>query len=134
MKVVVTGGAGFIGSAVVRLLVGELGVSVVNVDALTYAGDLETIAPVADKPGYRFVKANICDGAAIADLLRAEQPDVIMHLAAESHVDRSIDGPAAFITTNVVGTYTMLDAARAYWSALPAERKAAFRFHHISTD
>ncbi len=134
MKVVVTGGAGFIGSAVVRLLVGELGVSVVNVDALTYAGDLETIAPVADKPGYRFVKANICDGAAMADLLRAEQPDVIMHLAAESHVDRSIDGPAAFITTNVVGTYTMLDAARAYWSALPAERKAAFRFHHISTD
>ena len=134
MKVVVTGGAGFIGSAVVRLLVGELGVSVVNVDALTYAGDLETIAPVADKPGYRFVKANICDGAAMADLLRAEQPDVIMHLAAESHVDRSIDGPAAFITTNVVGTYTMLDAARAYWSALPAQRKAAFRFHHISTD
>ena len=134
MKVVVTGGAGFIGSAVVRLLVGELGVDVVNVDALTYAGDLSTVAPVADKPGYRFVKANICDATAMADLLRAEQPDVIMHLAAESHVDRSIDGPAAFITTNVVGTYTLLEAARAYWSALPGERKAAFRFHHISTD
>ncbi len=134
MKVLVTGGAGFIGSAVVRLLAGELDVQVVNVDALTYAGDPSTVAPVADKANYRFVKANICDGAAMAELLRAEQPDVVMHLAAESHVDRSIDGPAAFITTNVVGTYTLLEAARAYWSALPAARRAAFRFHHISTD
>ena len=134
MKVLVTGGAGFIGSAVIRLLVGELGVAVVNVDALTYAGNLETLTPIADKPGYRFVHANICDAAAMADVFAREQPDAVMHLAAESHVDRSIDGPAAFIATNVVGTYTLLEAARAYWNALPGARKDAFRFHHISTD
>ncbi|MEX6509167.1 dTDP-glucose 4,6-dehydratase [Jiella sp. M17.18] len=134
MKVLVTGGAGFIGSAVIRLLVGELGVSVVNLDALTYAGNLDTVAPVADRPGYRFVKADIRDGAALAEIFSAEQPDMVMHLAAESHVDRSIDGPSAFIETNVLGTYRLLDAARAYWSKLPAERREAFRFHHISTD
>jgi dTDP-glucose 4,6-dehydratase len=134
MKVLVTGGAGFIGSAVVRLLAGELGVDVVNLDALTYAGNLDSLAGLANNPHYRFVHGNICDAKLVADLLAAEQPDVIMHLAAESHVDRSIDGPAAFIATNVVGTYTLLDAARAYWSSLPAARKDAFRFHHISTD
>ncbi|MCB8839378.1 dTDP-glucose 4,6-dehydratase [Aurantimonas sp. VKM B-3413] len=134
MKVLVTGGAGFIGSAVIRLLVGELGVSVVNLDALTYAGNLDTVAPVADRPGYSFVKADIRDGAALAEIFSAEQPDMVMHLAAESHVDRSIDGPAAFIETNVLGTYRLLEAARAYWSKLPAERREAFRFHHISTD
>ena len=134
MKVVVTGGAGFIGSAVVRLLVGEEKVDVVNVDALTYAGNLDSVAPVAASKHYKFVHANVCDAAAMAQIFAAEQPDAVMHLAAESHVDRSIDGPAAFITTNVVGTYTMLEAARAYWQALPGARKTAFRFHHISTD
>lgn len=134
MKVLVTGGAGFIGSAVVRLLVGEEKVDVVNVDALTYAGNLDSVAAVSDRPGYKFVHANICDAQAMADIFAAAQPDAVMHLAAESHVDRSIDGPAAFITTNVVGTYTMLEAARAYWQALPGARKDAFRFHHISTD
>jgi dTDP-glucose 4,6-dehydratase len=134
MKVLVTGGAGFIGSAVVRLLVGDLGIAVVNVDALTYAGNLDTVADVAHKPGYRFLHANICDAAAMADVFAREQPDAVMHLAAESHVDRSIDGPSAFIATNVVGTYTLLEAARAYWGTLPGARKDAFRFHHISTD
>jgi len=134
MKVLVTGGAGFIGSAVVRLLVGEENVDVVNVDALTYAGNLDSVATVSDRPGYKFVHANVCDAQAMAEIFAAEQPDAVMHLAAESHVDRSIDGPAAFITTNVVGTYTMLEAARAHWQALPGARKDAFRFHHISTD
>lgn len=134
MKVIVTGGAGFIGSAVVRLLAGEENVDVVNVDALTYAGNLDSVDPAAGSGRYKFVHANVCDAQAMADLFAAEQPDAVMHLAAESHVDRSIDGPAAFITTNVVGTYTMLEAARAYWQPLPPARKDAFRFHHISTD
>jgi dTDP-glucose 4,6-dehydratase len=134
MKVLVTGGAGFIGSAVVRLLAGEVGVQVVTVDALTYAGNLASLAPVADSPNHRFVQADIRDGSAMADLFDAEQPDAVMHLAAESHVDRSIDGPAAFIDTNIVGSYTLLEATRAYWNTLPAARKEAFRFHHVSTD
>ena len=134
MKVIVTGGAGFIGSAVIRLLVDELNVEVVNVDALTYAGNLASVTPVADRPGYRFVQADIRDRAAMDQVFREAQPDAIMHLAAESHVDRSIDGPAAFIDTNILGTYTLLEAARAYWSALPEPRKQAFRFHHVSTD
>ena len=134
MKVIVTGGAGFIGSAVVRYLVGELGIDVVNLDALTYAGNLDSLAPIGNRPGYRFVLGNICDAKLVGDLFQKEKPDAVMHLAAESHVDRSIDGPAAFIATNVSGTYTMLEAARAYWTALPPDRKTAFRFHHISTD
>ncbi len=134
MKVIVTGGAGFIGSAVVRLLIGETDAEVVNLDKLTYAGNLASVAPVADSPRYRFVRADICDRGAMRDLFAAEQPDVVMHLAAESHVDRSIDGPAAFIDTNIVGTYTLLETTRTYWAALPSARQDAFRFHHISTD
>ncbi len=134
MKVLVTGGAGFIGSAVVRFLVEEMGVQTTNVDALTYAGSLDSLEPIAANPAYRFVHANICDHALIAELIEAEQPNVVMHLAAESHVDRSIDGPAAFIATNIVGTYTLLEAVRTYWAKLPSARKDAFRFHHISTD
>jgi len=134
MKVLVTGGAGFIGSAVVRFLVKEVGAQTLNVDALTYAGNLESVESVAASPIYKFAHANICDPAKMADLLEAEQPDVVMHLAAESHVDRSIDGPAAFIETNIVGTYALLDAVRAYWTKLPSGQKEKFRFHHISTD
>ena len=134
MKVIVTGGAGFIGSAVVRLLIGETDAEVVNLDKLTYAGNLASVAPVADSPRYRFVRADICDGGAMRDLFAAEQPDVVMHLAAESHVDRSIDGPANLIDANILGTYTLLETARTYWAALPATRQDAFRFHHISTD
>lgn len=134
MTVIVTGGAGFIGSAVVRLLVGEMGMTVITVDALTYAGNLASLDPVMTAAGHCFVQADIRDASAMASLFEAEQPDAVMHLAAESHVDRSIDGPAAFIDTNIVGTYTLLEAARGYWSGLPAGRKEAFRFHHISTD
>ena len=134
IKVLVTGGAGFIGSAVVRLLAGELDVQVVTVDALTYAGNLASLVPVADRPNHRFVQADIRNGKSIANLFEAEQPDAVMHLAAESHVDRSIDGPAAFIDTNIVGTYTLLEATRAYWSRLSLARKETFRFHHVSTD
>jgi dTDP-glucose 4,6-dehydratase len=134
MKVLVTGGAGFIGSALVRMLVGETDAEVVNVDKLTYAGNLASLNPVAADPRYRFVRADICDRHAMADLFEAEQPDIVMHLAAESHVDRSIDGPAAFIETNIVGTCTLLEVARGYWSALSPHRKDKFRFHHASTD
>ncbi|MBB4212551.1 dTDP-glucose 4,6-dehydratase [Rhodothalassium salexigens DSM 2132] len=134
MKVMVTGGAGFIGSAVVRLLVDTLDVQVVTVDALTYAGNLASLAPVAERPGHRFVHADIRDRARLDALFAEERPDAVLHLAAESHVDRSIDGPAAFVDTNIVGTYTVLEAARAYWSALPAAARDAFRFHHVSTD
>jgi dTDP-glucose 4,6-dehydratase len=128
VKLLVTGGAGFIGSAVVRLAIAE-GHAVVNLDALTYAASLESVASVADHPNYRFVKADIRDRAALDRVLAEHAPDAIMHLAAESHVDRSIDGPAAFIDTNVVGTYTLLEAARAWWDG-----SRPFRFHHISTD
>ena len=130
----VTGGAGFIGSAVVRHLINDTNHKVINVDKLTYAGNLNSLSSVADSERYQFEQADICDAAAMARLFAQYQPDVIMHLAAESHVDRSINGPGDFIQTNIVGTYTLLEAARAYWSALPAENKAAFRFHHISTD
>lgn len=134
MKVLVTGGAGFIGSAVVRKLVLQGLAEVVTVDALTYAGNLASLAPVMEDRRHRFVQADIRDGEAMAGLLEAEAPDAVMHLAAESHVDRSIDGPAAFIDTNIVGTYTLLEAVRGYWSGLPVSRKEAFRFHHVSTD
>ncbi|HWP45514.1 MAG TPA: dTDP-glucose 4,6-dehydratase [Blastocatellia bacterium] len=134
MKVFVTGGAGFIGSAVIRFLITESEAEVVNVDKLTYAGNLASLTPVARSPRYRFVKADICDARAMRDLFASEKPDAVMHLAAESHVDRSIDGPAAFIETNIIGTYILLDAARAYWSQLPAARQDAFRFLHVSTD
>ncbi|MBA2587869.1 MAG: dTDP-glucose 4,6-dehydratase [Alphaproteobacteria bacterium] len=134
MKVIVTGGAGFIGSAVVRALMADKSIQVVNLDKLTYAGNLESLAAVAQDPRYRFVQLDICDRRGVAALLESEKPDAIMHLAAESHVDRSIDGPAAFVQTNMVGTSVLLEAATAYWRGLDAGRKNAFRFHHVSTD
>ena len=130
----VTGGAGFIGSAVVRHLIQQTEHRVVVVDKLTYAGNLSSLDEVASSERFAFEQVDICDRAALDDVFARYQPDVVMHLAAESHVDRSIDGPAAFIETNIVGTYTLLEAARHYWNALAAEEKAAFRFHHISTD
>jgi dTDP-glucose 4,6-dehydratase len=134
MRILVTGGAGFIGSAVCRHLVSEAGHDVVNVDKLTYAASLGSVASIADHPGYSFVRADICDAPAMADIFRAHAPDAVMHLAAESHVDRSIDGPAAFVQTNVLGTAVLLEAARAYHERLPAERRDRFRFLHVSTD
>jgi dTDP-glucose 4,6-dehydratase len=131
MKILVTGGAGFIGSAVVRLAVAQ-GHSVVNLDKLTYAGSLTNVATVSSSPLYVFEQADICDRAAIDRILSRHKPGAIMHLAAESHVDRSIDGPGDFIRTNVNGTYTLLEAARAYWTA--QGKPETFRFHHISTD
>ena len=131
MKLLVTGGAGFIGSAVVRQAV-RAGLEVVNLDALTYAACLDNVAEVADAPNYAFVQADITDRAALDAAFAEHAPDAVMHLAAESHVDRSIDGPGAFIETNVTGTYNMLEAARAYWTR--AGRPEGFRFHHISTD
>lgn len=132
--ILVTGGAGFIGSAVVRHIIENTQNNVVNVDKLTYAGNLESLESVENNPRYAFEQVDICDAKALARVFEHHQPDAVMHLAAESHVDRSIDGPAAFIETNIVGTYTLLEAARAYWNSLNDERKAAFRFHHISTD
>jgi len=134
MRILVTGGAGFIGSALIRHLIGESGHEVLNLDKLTYAGVLSSLDPVGNSPRYRFVRGDICDGELVGRLLADFQPDVIAHLAAESHVDRSLDGPGAFIQTNLVGTYTMLAEALRYWQGLEGERKAAFRFHHISTD
>ncbi|MEW5902941.1 MAG: dTDP-glucose 4,6-dehydratase [Pseudomonadota bacterium] len=132
--ILITGGAGFIGSAVVRQFILDSDHSVVNVDKLTYAGNLQSLASVADSPRYAFEKVDICDAAEVARVFREHQPDAVMHLAAESHVDRSISGPAAFIQTNIVGTYTLLEAARQYWNGLEGDKKAGFRFHHISTD
>ena len=134
MHILITGGAGFIGSALIRHLLNHTEHQVLNLDKLTYAGNLESLATVADHPNYRFVQADIADNVAVSQVLAEFQPDAIMHLAAESHVDRSIDGPAAFIQTNIVGTYALLEATRSYWSQLDPARKAAFRFHHISTD
>lgn len=134
MKILVTGGAGFIGSAVIRHLINDTDHEVINVDALTYAGNLESLSDVSNSSRYQFFQADICDPPAIDQIFGQTQPDAIMHLAAESHVDRSIDGPAVFIETNVVGTYCLLEAARTYWLSLPADRQASFRFHHISTD
>lgn len=133
-KILVTGGAGFIGSAVVRHIISETTDSVVVVDKLTYAGNLASLAPVAQSDRFAFEQVDICDRQALDTVFARHQPDLVMHLAAESHVDRSIDGPAAFIETNIVGTYTLLEAARSWWNTLATEKKAAFRFHHISTD
>lgn len=134
MKILITGGAGFIGSAVVRHIINNTQDAVVNVDKLTYAGNLESLSEVSDSDRYFFEHADICDAVAMARIFAEHQPDAVMHLAAESHVDRSITGPAAFIETNIVGTYVLLEAARTYWSSLDDAAKKAFRFHHISTD
>lgn len=134
LKIFITGGAGFIGSAVVRHIIGNTQDCVINLDKLTYAGNLESLVSVASSARYAFEKVDICDRAELDRVFAEHQPDAVMHLAAESHVDRSITGPADFIQTNIVGTYTLLEAARQYWTQLDAERKAAFRFHHISTD
>jgi dTDP-glucose 4,6-dehydratase len=133
-KILVTGGCGFIGSALIRYLVGELGRQVLNVDKLTYAGNLESLAAVANSPNYSFLRLDISDATAMSAAIKSFQPDVVMHLAAESHVDRSIDGAGEFIQTNVVGTFTLLEAVRVYWQALDEQQKYNFRFHHISTD
>jgi dTDP-glucose 4,6-dehydratase len=134
MTLFVTGGAGFIGSAVIRQLIRETDEVVVNIDKLTYAGNLDSLREVASNPRYKFEKADICDAEHIGQLFEKYRPDAIMHLAAESHVDRSIDGPAAFIQTNIVGTYTLLEAARSYWQKHRGGQPNSFRFHHISTD
>ena len=134
MNILVTGGAGFIGSAVVRHLINDTTHQVLNLDKLTYAGNVESLAPIADSDRYQFSRNDICDRLALDRVFADFQPDIVMHLAAESHVDRSIEGPADFIKTNIVGTYQLLEAARAYWLELDAGKKANFRFHHISTD
>lgn len=134
MRILVTGGAGFIGSAVIRLLAARDEVTVVNVDKLTYAGNLSSVASASGTERYKFYQTDICDGDAILDIMRQEDITHVMHLAAESHVDRSIDGPAAFIEANVVGTFRLLDAALTHWRELSSDRQEAFRFHHISTD
>lgn len=134
MKLLVTGGAGFIGSAVIRHIIKNTNDEVVNLDKLTYAGNLESLAEVSDSERYTFEQVDICNRAEVDRVLAQHQPDAIMHLAAESHVDRSIDGPAEFIETNIVGTYTLLEATRQYWHALEGNKKTNFRFHHISTD
>ncbi|MGR5497160.1 dTDP-glucose 4,6-dehydratase [Vibrio diabolicus] len=134
MKILVTGGAGFIGSAVVRHIIRDTQDTVINLDKLTYAGNLESLVDVSESERYYFEQVDICDRAELDRVFSEHQPDRVMHLAAESHVDRSIDGPAAFIETNVMGTYHLLEAARQYWSNLDEARQSAFRFHHISTD
>jgi dTDP-glucose 4,6-dehydratase len=134
VKILVTGGAGFIGSAVVRHIINNTQDEVVNVDKLTYAGNLESLSDIENSNRYYFEQADICDAEAMARIFSEHQPDAVMHLAAESHVDRSITGPAAFIETNIVGTYVLLEATRKYWSDLDPKTKAKFRFHHISTD
>ncbi len=131
---IVTGGAGFIGSAVVRMIINACDDIVVNIDKLTYAGNLDSLQTVADNPRYHFVQTDICEASVMTEVFAEYKPDAIMHLAAESHVDRSIDGPGEFIQTNIVGTYTLLEVARDYYSGLQGEKKENFRFHHVSTD
>ncbi len=133
-KILVTGGAGFIGSAVIRHLINDTKHLVVNVDKLTYAGNLTSLASVSNNSRYAFEQVDICDANELKRVFNTHQPDIVMHLAAESHVDRSIDGPGEFIQTNIVGTYTLLEQARAYYESLSFERRDGFRFHHISTD
>ena len=133
-KILVTGGAGFIGSAVVRHIINDTDYSVVNVDKLTYAGNLESLASVSENPRYVFEQVDICDAEELKRVFSIHKPDIVMHLAAESHVDRSIDGPNEFIQTNIVGTYTLLEQVRSYWNSLEGEKQTSFRFHHISTD
>lgn len=132
--IIVTGGAGFIGSAVIRHLIQHSNHTVINLDKLTYAGNLESLIEIDRNPRYNFEQVDICNPLGLQRVFREHQPDIVMHLAAESHVDRSIDGPTAFIQTNIIGTYTLLEAARNYWKSLPADEQARFRFHHISTD
>lgn len=134
MKIFITGGAGFIGSALIRYLITETEHQVINIDKLTYAGNLASLEPIADNSRYHFEHTDICDAPAIRSLFAKHQPDLVMHLAAESHVDRSIDGPLDFIQTNIVGTAVLLEAARAHWQSMPETDKSGFRFHHISTD
>ncbi|QCR84841.1 dTDP-glucose 4,6-dehydratase [Moraxella osloensis] len=133
-NILVTGGAGFIGSAVIRYLINETNNNVLNIDKLTYAGNLESLASVNDNPRYHFLHADICDKVAMTKAFDDFEPDIVMHLAAESHVDRSIDGPMDFIQTNIIGTYTLLEVARNYWQNLTEDKKSRFKFHHISTD
>jgi len=132
--IAVTGGAGFIGSAVIRHLINNTDYTVVNIDKLTYAGNLESLITVSDSARYHFEQVDICDGVAIQGIFEQYQPEIVMHLAAESHVDRSITGPDDFIQTNIVGTYTLLEQSRSYWNSLDETKKKTFRFHHISTD
>ncbi len=134
MKLLITGGAGFIGSALVRHVLENKAHSVIILDKLTYAGNLESLKPVDNHPNYCFEHADICDAELVSYLLKKHTPDAVMHLAAESHVDRSIDGPAEFIQTNIVGTYILVEAVRNYWQSLEGDKKQGFRFHHISTD
>ena len=134
MNILVTGGAGFIGSAVIRYLINETNNNVLNIDKLTYAGNLESLESVNNNPRYQFLHADICDKSAMTKAFQDFQPNIVMHLAAESHVDRSIDGPMDFIQTNIIGTYNLLDVARNYWQNLTEDKKLSFRFHHISTD
>ena len=134
MKIIVTGGAGFIGSAVIRHIINHTNNEVLNVDKLTYAGNLQSLESIADSERYQFSQTDICDRIALDQIFESFQPDAVMHLAAESHVDRSITGSAAFIETNIIGTYQLLEATRHYWNGLNQNKKQAFRFHHISTD
>lgn len=134
MKILITGGAGFIGSAVIRYILNHTQDEVINVDKLTYAGNLDSLESIAQSSRYLFEKADICDSGRMAEIFSIYQPDAVMHLAAESHVDRSIDGSAAFIESNILGTYVLLEVVRRYWECLEQDKKAAFRFHHISTD